>query len=57
MLVTQSPPLHLTYCLNIHPGQTWGENLAAIRRHAEMYRTWAALPRGRRSPATFKESA
>jgi len=28
------PPLHLTYCLNVHPGETWEENLAAIRRHA-----------------------
>lgn len=28
------PPLHLTYCLNIHAGQTWAENLAAIRQHA-----------------------
>lgn len=26
--------LHLTYCLNVHPGETWPENLAAIRRHA-----------------------
>ncbi len=25
---------HLTYCLNIHPGETWEENLAAIRTHA-----------------------
>ena len=34
MLVRRSPPLHLTYCLNIHAGQTWAENLAAIRQHA-----------------------
>jgi len=25
---------HLTYCLNIHPGETWEENLAAIRTYA-----------------------
>jgi len=25
---------HLTYCLNIHPGETWEENLAAITTHA-----------------------
>jgi len=25
---------HLTYCLNIHPGETWEENLAAIRTRA-----------------------
>ena len=30
----QSRSLHLTYCLNIHPGETWAENLAAIRAHA-----------------------
>ncbi len=23
--------LHLTYCLNVHPGETWEENFAAIR--------------------------
>lgn len=23
--------MHLTYCLNVHPGETWAENLAAIR--------------------------
>jgi hypothetical protein len=27
-------PLHLTYCLNIHPGETWTENFAAIRTSA-----------------------
>lgn len=26
-------PRHLTYCLNVHPGETWAENLAAIRTH------------------------
>jgi len=30
----ESPPVHLTYCLNIHPGETWAESLAAIQRHA-----------------------
>jgi len=25
---------HLTYCLNIHPGEAWEENLAAIETHA-----------------------
>ncbi|MCX6997921.1 MAG: metabolite traffic protein EboE [Kiritimatiellaeota bacterium] len=34
MLMRSQPPLHLTYCLNIHPGETWAENLAAIREHA-----------------------
>ena len=31
MIVQQSPPLHLTYCLNIHPGESWGDNLIALR--------------------------
>jgi hypothetical protein len=31
MIVQQRPPLHLTYCLNIHPGESWGENLIALR--------------------------
>ena len=34
MLLQDRPPLHLTYCLNIHPGETWAENLTAIRTHA-----------------------
>jgi sugar phosphate isomerase/epimerase len=34
MLIQAHPPLHLTYCLNIHPGETWAENFAAIRTHA-----------------------
>lgn len=24
---------HLTYCLNVHPGETWAENLVAIQTH------------------------
>ena len=31
MILQTQPPLHLTYCLNIHPGETWAENFAAIR--------------------------
>jgi hypothetical protein len=31
MQLRASPPIHLTYCLNIHPGETWEENLAAIQ--------------------------
>lgn len=34
MIVQHRPPLHLSYCLNIHPGESWAENLAAIREHA-----------------------
>ena len=34
MQIRQHPPLHLTYCLNIHPGEPLTENLAAIRQYA-----------------------
>ena len=34
MKVQTNPPLHLTYCLNVHPGESWAENFAAIRDHA-----------------------
>jgi sugar phosphate isomerase/epimerase len=34
MLIQSQPPLHLTYCLNIHPGETWAENFASIREKA-----------------------
>lgn len=34
MRIHDDPPLHLTYCLNVHPGETWAENFAAIRNHA-----------------------
>jgi len=27
-------PLHLTYCLNIHPGEHWADVLGAVRGHA-----------------------
>ena len=31
MKVHDNPPAHLTYCLNVHPGETWEENFEAIR--------------------------
>lgn len=31
MRIQEQPPLHLTYCLNIHRGETWTENYAAVR--------------------------
>src|SRR3954463_386151 len=31
MIVQHQPQVHLTYCLNVHPGETWIENIAAIR--------------------------
>jgi len=33
MNVQVHPPLHLTYCMNVHPGETWEENAAAVRDH------------------------
>ena len=34
MILQHQPPLHLTYCLNIHSGESWAENFAAIREKA-----------------------
>jgi len=34
MFLRDEPPVHLTYCLNVHPGETWAENLAAIAENA-----------------------
>lgn len=34
MILQHKPPLHLTYCLNIHPGETWADNFAAIQDKA-----------------------
>lgn len=34
MNIRSHPPLHLTYCLNVHPGEAWSDNFAAIRDHA-----------------------
>ena len=31
MILQHKPPLHLTYCLNIHPGERWSDNLLAIK--------------------------
>ena len=46
MILSTDPPLHLTYCLNIHPGQTWSENFAAIADKALAVRQ--AVAPGRR---------
>ena len=34
MRLPKHPDTHLTYCMNIHPGESWGEQLAAINSHA-----------------------
>ena len=35
---TNGKPAHLTYCLNIHRGETWDENVLAIKEHATAVR-------------------
>lgn len=42
MKITDQPPMHLTYCLNVHPGETWQENLAAIKTKAMAVREQVA---------------
>ncbi len=34
MRIGSDGQVHLTYCLNVHPGETWAENFRAIREHA-----------------------
>ncbi len=34
MRIAQHPGSHLTYCLNVHPGETWAENFSAIQTNA-----------------------
>ena len=38
MILQQEPPVHLTYCMNIHPGEHWGDQLAAIQEKAAVLR-------------------
>lgn len=38
MLLRAEPPLHLTYCTNIHPAEGWPVNEAILRRVAPMLR-------------------
>ena len=45
MQIQSTPPIHLTYCLNIPRGETWEENLAAIREHACRVRDRVRGPR------------
>ena len=33
MRAKDNPPLHLTYCLNIHSGESWQENFDAIKQN------------------------
>ena len=45
MQIQQEPPLHLTYCLNIHPGETWADQLYALRSKAVSVRNRVAAGR------------
>ena len=38
MILQQAPPVHLTYCMNIHPGEFWVDQLAAIQQKATVLR-------------------
>lgn len=38
MILRDQPPLHLTYCLNVHPGELWSDNFEAIQKHALVVR-------------------
>jgi len=42
------PTAHLTYCLNVHPGETWEQNLRAMETHVAAVRDTVApsLPFG-----------
>jgi len=39
MRLPQNPQLHLTYCQNIHPGEHWAENLAALSQKTVAVKT------------------
>jgi hypothetical protein len=38
MKLPQLPDAHLTYCLNVHPGESWQENFQAIRTEVQAVR-------------------
>lgn len=42
MIVATQPPAHLTYCLNIHPGEDWDDNFTAIAAKATQVRRLVA---------------
>jgi sugar phosphate isomerase/epimerase len=55
MIIRDEPPRHLTYCLNIHRGETWAENFAAVEAHALRVRD--AVAPGRRFGLGLRLSA
>lgn len=46
--IVPTSAFHTTYCLNIHPGESWDENLAGIREHALRVRDRVLKDAGRR---------
>src|SRR5438876_11635719 len=55
MQIASDPPVHLTYCLNVHPGETWEANFAAIREKALAVRE--RIAKGRRFGLGLRLSA
>lgn len=47
MKIFNQPPIDLTYCLNVHPGETWEQQFQAIRDNTLMIRD--AVTEGRSS--------
>lgn len=42
MIIQHQPPLHLTYCLNIHSGEAWADALAAIQEKTALVHQFVA---------------
>ena len=42
MIIQHNPPLHLTYCMNIHPGESWADQLAALNEKTHMVAKFVA---------------
>jgi hypothetical protein len=42
MIIQHKPPLHLTYCLNIHQGESWADQLAAINDKTQLVAKFVA---------------
>lgn len=42
MRIRTKPDLHLTYCLNVHPGENWDDQFSAIRTHTTAVRDQVA---------------
>ncbi len=38
MILQHQPPVHLTYCMNIHPGEGWADQLAALKTKVPVLR-------------------